>query len=69
MNNDNFEILDVLAIISFALQLHSAIELSKQATNNDVIHDIHQDIERLESKLDLVIARLDFLFNNPDHKS
>lgn len=69
MSNDNFEILDVLTIISFALQLQNTTELSKQATNNDVIHDIHQDIERLESKLDSVIARLDLLLDNPDHKS
>lgn len=69
MNNDNFDILDVLAIISFALQLQNTIELSKQATNNDVIHYIHQDIEHLESKLDSVIARLDLLLDNSEHES
>lgn len=49
------ELLDLLSIISFMMQLNNSYLLSKQATNNDVINNIHQDIERLDRKLDKLI--------------
>lgn len=49
------ELLDLLSIISFMMQLNNSYLLSKQATNNDVINNIHQDIERLDRKLDELI--------------
>ena len=58
MENNSLEFLDLLTIISFAIQMQNTVALSKQATNNDVINDIHQDIERLDHKLDLIIQHL-----------
>lgn len=56
--NNNLEFLDVLAIISFMMQLQNAAQLRKQATNNDVIRDIHEDIDRLDRKLDAILQLL-----------
>lgn len=52
---NNLEFLDVLAIVSFALQMQNTEHLYKQATNNDVIRDIHEDIDRLDRKLDKLL--------------
>lgn len=56
--HNNLEFLDMLAIISFAIQMHNTEQLRRQATNNDVIRDIHQNIDRLDRKLDLLLETL-----------
>lgn len=58
MENNNLEFLDVLTIISFTLQVQSYQALQKQATNNEVIEGIHNDIMRLDQKLDKIIELL-----------
>ena len=59
MQNGNFEMLDFLFIVSFIVQMQNASELSKQATNNEVINDIHAHIVRLDEKLDQILKLLD----------
>lgn len=44
MNNKQFEILDILAIISFILQVKNNDELEKQTTNDEIFKNLHQDI-------------------------
>lgn len=58
MGNNNLELLDIITLISFAMQLQNAEQLRKQATNNDVINDIHQDIMQLDAKLDRILEQL-----------
>ena len=58
MGNNNLEFLDVLTIISSTLQIQSYQALQKQATNNEVIENIHNDIMRLDKKLDKIIKLL-----------
>lgn len=58
MGNNNLELLDIITLISFAMQLQNAEQLRKQATNNDVINDIHNDIMQLDAKLDRILAQL-----------
>lgn len=58
MENNNLEFLDVLTIISATLQIQSYQALQKQATNNEVIENVHNDIMRLDAKLDKIIELL-----------
>ena len=47
--NQQFEFLDVLAIISFAMQLMNQQNIAKQVTANDLMKELHtQDSEYLE---------------------
>lgn len=59
MENNNLGFLDTLAIISFSMQVQNYQALQKQATNNEVIEDIHNDIMRLDQKLDKILRLLD----------
>lgn len=46
--NQQFEFLDILAIISFAIQLMNQQNIAKQVTANDLMHELHtQDSEYL----------------------
>ena len=56
MDNQSFELLDILSIISFAMQVQNTQQLAHQATNDDVIASIHGDIEEVNQKLDLLIG-------------
>lgn len=55
---NGLEFLDIRAIVSFALQIQNTEQLHKQATNNDVIRDIHEDIDLLDRKLDAILHLL-----------
>lgn len=57
MRND-LEFLDILAMVSFALQMQSYQALQKQATNNQVLEELHADMDRLEQKVDQVLQLL-----------
>lgn len=57
MRND-LEFLDILAIVSFALQMQNYQALQKQATNNQVLEELHADMDRLERKVDQVLQLL-----------
>lgn len=58
MIDQQFEFLDMLAIVSFALQMNLMEQMSKQATNEDVINHLHQDIMMVDQKLDAVMHHL-----------
>lgn len=47
--------LDAIALISFIMQLQNNAILRKQATNDDIMNDLHNDVDRLEKKLDTLI--------------
>lgn len=47
--------LDAIALVSFMMQLQNNAILRKQATNDDIIEDLHTDVDRLERKLDMLI--------------
>ena len=53
--SQNFEFLDILAIISFAMQVQNAADISSQATNNDLLEELHRDVDILNSKLDRLL--------------
>lgn len=57
MRND-LEFLDILTMVSFALQMQSYQALQKQATNNQVLEELHTDMDRLEQKVDQVLQLL-----------
>lgn len=50
------DFLDSIALVSFMMQLQNNEILRKQATNDDIIEDLHRDVDRLEGKLDSLIA-------------
>lgn len=47
MENKDLELLDLLTIISFSIQMQNNEELHKQSTNNDILKKLHNDIEAL----------------------
>lgn len=54
-NNKQFEILDILTLMSFYLQVTNLEELKRQATNDDIIGEIKNDMSRINEKLDYII--------------
>lgn len=56
--NSGLEFLDILSIISFSLQMQNYQALKKQATNNQVLEELHTDMDRLERKVDQVLQLL-----------
>lgn len=52
------DFLDSIALVSFMMQLQNNEILRKQATNDDIIEDLHRDVDRLEGKLDKLIEML-----------
>lgn len=52
------DFLDSITIVSFMMQLQNNEILRKQATNDDIIEDLHRDVDRLEGKLDKLIEML-----------
>lgn len=44
---NQLDMLDVITIVSFALQLQNNENLRKQTTNDDVIENLHEDIMAL----------------------
>lgn len=55
-NQQNFEFLDIITILSFAMQLMNNDALARQATNNDLLNELHTDMDMLNSKLDQLIS-------------
>lgn len=55
---DQLEFLDVLAIVSFALQMEMIEEMRQQATNDDIIAHLHNDLVVVDRKLDAIINHL-----------
>lgn len=58
MNNQQIEFLDLLAIVSFALQMEFLEQLDKQTTNDDIINHLHKDIAAVDHKLDAILEHL-----------
>lgn len=58
MNNQQIEFLDLLAIVSFALQMEFLEQLDKQTTNDDIINHLHKDIAAVDHKLDAIMEHL-----------
>ena len=40
---NNYDLLDILTILSFVLQLQNNDELHKQSTNDEIIEKLHND--------------------------
>lgn len=57
-NNKQFEILDILALMSFYLQITNLEELKRQATNDDIIVEVRKDMEDISKKVDKIIEKL-----------
>lgn len=55
-NQQNFEFLDIITILGFAMQLMNNEALARQATNNDLLNELHKDVDILNSKLDRLIS-------------
>lgn len=55
---NQFDILDTITLISFMMQLQNNSILQRQATNDDILRDLHTDVDRLEKKLDAILAKL-----------
>lgn len=58
MNNQQIEFLDLLAIVSFALQMEFLEQLDKQTTNDDIINHLHKDIAVVDHKLNAIMEHL-----------
>lgn len=56
---EQLEFLDMLAIVSFALQMEMTEEMRRQATNDDIIEHIHNDLIVVDKKLNAIINHLD----------
>lgn len=52
---EQFEFLDMLAIVSFALQMEMIEEMRHQATNDDIIEHLHNDLVVVDQKLNAII--------------
>lgn len=58
MFDQQFEFLDMLAIVSFALQMEMIEQMNKQATNDDIIQHLHQDLVAVDRKLTVIMEHL-----------
>lgn len=63
MNNGNFELLDILTIISFALQVQNQSKLFDitdiQEDNNRVSEDIHRHLKQQDEKINRILSILE----------
>ena len=41
---NNYDLLDILTVLSFVLQLQNNDELHKQSTNDEIIEKLHNDM-------------------------
>lgn len=55
---EQLEFLDMLAIVSFALQMEMIEEMRRQATNDDIIEHLHNDLVVVDKKLNAIIDHL-----------
>ena len=58
MFDQQFEFLDMLAIVSFGLQMEMIAQMNQQATNDDIIQHLHQDLVVVDAKLNAIIKHL-----------
>ena len=58
MFDQQLEFLDILAIVSFALQMEMTEEMRRQATNDDIIEHLHNDLVVVDRKLNVIIKHL-----------
>ena len=58
MFDQQLEFLDMLAIVSFALQMEMIEEMRRQATNDDIIEHLHNDLVVIDKKLNAIINHL-----------
>lgn len=58
MFDQQLEFLDMLAIVSFALQMEMIDEMRRQATNDDIIEHLHNDLVVVDRKLNAIINHL-----------
>ena len=58
MFDQQLEFLDMLAIVSFALQMEMIEEMQRQATNDDIIVHLHNDLVVVDKKLNAIISHL-----------
>ena len=58
MFDQQLEFLDILAIVSFALQMELIEEMQRQATNDDIIVHPHNDLVVVGRKLKAIIDHL-----------
>ena len=58
MYEQQLEFLDMLAIVSFALQMEMIDEMRRQATNDDIIEHLHNDLVVVDRKLNAIINHL-----------
>lgn len=58
MFDQQLEFLDILAIVSFALQMEMTEEMGRQATNDDIIEHLHNDLVVVDRKLNAIINHL-----------
>lgn len=61
---NDLEFLDVLAIVSFAMQMQFMEQVSNEATNNDIIAHLHRDLEVIDAKLNAIIKHLGINLEN-----
>ena len=47
MNQNQYDMLDIISVVSFVLQLQNNSELRKQTSNDEVIKRLHDDIVAL----------------------
>ena len=58
MFDQQLEFLDMLAIVSFALQMEMIEEMPRQVTNDDIIAHLHNDLVVVDRKLNAIINHL-----------
>ncbi len=50
MNQNQYDMLDIISVVSFVLQLQNNSELRKQTSNDEVIKRLHDDIVALANE-------------------
>ena len=48
----------MLAIVSFAMQMQIMEQMANEATNNDIIINLHHDLEVVDAKLNKIMEHL-----------
>lgn len=57
--SSDFTLLDILDLVMIFLQLKTHVKLNRQATNNDLIKELHKDTDEIISRLESFESRLD----------
>ena len=51
-------LLDLLTILSFWIQLENMEELAQQASNDDILKNLHHDLQIVDAKLNRIMDHL-----------